>query len=64
MLVSVGLLAVVGMIPLFSGNAFLLPLKLESASSGGFNRRTSSRNNCRILDPLVPSQPLGDADDF
>lgn len=64
MLVSVGLRAVVGIIPLFSGNVFLFPLKLDSASSGGFNLRTSSRNNCRILDPRVPSQPLGDAVDF
>ena len=63
MLVSVGLRAVVGIIPLFSGNIFRLPLKLESKSSGGFKRRTSSRSNCRIRDPRVPSQPFGE-DDF
>jgi hypothetical protein len=63
MLVSVGLRAVVGMMPLFSGNIFRLPLKLESESSGGFKRRTSSRSSCRIRDPRVPSQPFGE-DDF
>jgi hypothetical protein len=63
MLVSVGLRAVVGMIPLFSGSAFRFDVE-ESASSGGFKRRTSSRNSCRIRDPLVPSHPEGDAEDF
>lgn len=33
-------------------------------SSGGFRRRTSSRSNCRIRDPRVPSQPARDAEDF
>lgn len=62
MLVSVGLRAVVGIIPLFSGSEFRFELKLESESSGGFRRRTSSRSSCRIRDPLVPSQP--DVEDF
>jgi len=62
MLVSVGLRAVVGMMPLFSGSEFRFELKLESESSGGFRRRTSSRRICRIRDPLVPSQP--DVEDF
>lgn len=57
MLVSVGLLAVVGIIPLFSGSEFLFELKLESDNSGGFRRRTSSRRSCRIRDPRVPSHP-------
>ena len=60
MLVSVGLRAVVGMIPLFSGNEFRLPPKLASDNSGGFKRLTSSRSNCRTRDPRVPSHPLGD----
>lgn len=64
MLVSVGLRAVVGMMPLFSGSVFRFELKLESESSGGFRRRTSSRKSCRILDPRVPSQPFGEADIF
>ena len=63
-LVSVGLLAVVGIMPQFSGNVPLFALKLLSDNSGGFNRRTSSRSSCRILDPRVPSQPEGDVDDF
>jgi len=58
--VSVGLLAVVGIMPLASGKA-LLP-EPESKISGGFKRRTSSRSNCRILNPLVPIQPLGEFD--
>ena len=58
--VSVGLRAVVGITPLFSGNIFRFALKLESESSGGFRRRTSSLSSCRIRDPRVPSQPLGD----
>lgn len=57
MLVSVGLRAVVGMMPLFSGSIFLFALKLESDNSGGFKRRTSSRSSWRIRDPRVPSQP-------
>lgn len=57
MLVSVGLRAVVGIMPLFSGDIFLFALKLESDNSGGFRRRTSSRSNWRIRDPRVPSQP-------
>jgi hypothetical protein len=63
-LVSVGLLAVVGMMPLFSGDILRLPLELASVSSGGFNRRTSSRSNCRIRKPRVPSQPLGNCEVF
>lgn len=59
---SVGLRAVVGITPLFSDNLFAL--KLESDSSGGFRRRTSSRRSCRIRDPRVPSQPELDADRF
>jgi hypothetical protein len=57
MLVSVGLRAVVGMIPLFSGSWLRFDVKLESASSGGFRRRTSSRKSCRIRDPREPSHP-------
>jgi hypothetical protein len=57
MLVSVGLRAVVGMMPLFSGSWLRLDVKLESDSSGGFKRRTSSRKSCRIRDPLDPNQP-------
>jgi|SRR4030088_1707935 hypothetical protein len=57
MLVSVGLRAVVGMIPLFSGNWLRFEVKLESESSGGFRRRTSSRKSCRIRDPLEPNHP-------
>lgn len=57
MLVSVGLLAVVGIIPLFSGNWLRFEVKLVSVSSGGFRRRTSSRKSCRIRDPLEPSHP-------
>lgn len=64
MLVSVGLLAVVGMIPLFSGSAFRFEPKLESDSSGGFRRRTSSRKSCRIRDPRLPSHPDGAVEDF
>jgi hypothetical protein len=60
MLVSVGLRAVVGMIPLFSGNELRFPLNAESESSGGFKRRTSSRNSCRIRDPRVPSHPFAE----
>jgi hypothetical protein len=64
MLVSVGLRAVVGMIPLFSGNMLRFALWPESERSGGFKRRTSSRSSCRIRDPRDPIQPVGDADDF
>jgi hypothetical protein len=62
MLVSVGLRAVVGMIPLFSGNIFRFEVKLESESSGGFRRRTSSLSSCLVRDPLFPSQPFEDID--
>jgi len=57
MLVSVGLLAVVGIMPLFSGSMLRFELKLESESAGGFKRRTSSLSSCRILDPRVPNHP-------
>jgi hypothetical protein len=56
-LVSVGLRAVVGIIPLFSADILRFELKLDSESSGGLRRRTSSRKTCRVLEPLVPSQP-------
>lgn len=59
MLVSVGLRAVVGMMPLLSEYEFLLPFDIESDASGGFRRLTSSLNNCRIRDPRIPSQPDG-----
>jgi hypothetical protein len=55
--VSVGLRAVVGIIPLFSGSKFRFELYPESDSSGGFKRRTSSRKSCRIRNPRVPIQP-------
>lgn len=58
MLVSVGLRAVVGIMPLFSGKVFRFDPYPESLSSGGFKRRTSSRSSCRIRDPRVPIQPL------
>jgi hypothetical protein len=64
MLVSVGLRAVVGMIPLFSGRELRFKLKVESDSSGGFKRLTSSLKSCRIRDPRVPSHPVRDAEDF
>jgi hypothetical protein len=57
MLLSSGLRAVVGIIPLFSGDMFRFEEKLESDNSGGFKRRTSSRNSCRIREPLVPNHP-------
>lgn len=60
MLVSVGLLAVVGIIPL---SIELLRPEL-SVSSGGFRRRTSSRKSCLILDPRAPSHPDPGTDDF
>jgi hypothetical protein len=56
-LLSSGLRAVVGIIPLFSGDMFRFEEKLESDSSGGFRRRTSSRKSCRIREPLVPNHP-------
>lgn len=63
-LVSVGLRAVVGMIPEFSGKVLRFPFELVSASSGGFKRRTSSRSNCRIRKPRDPNQPLGRFEDL
>jgi hypothetical protein len=57
MLVSVGLRAVVGIIPLFSDSWLRFEVKLESESSGGLRRRTSSRKSCRMRDPLDPSHP-------
>lgn len=57
MLLSVGLRAVVGIMPILSGDILRFEAELESDSSGGFNRRTSSLKSCRILDPRVPSQP-------
>lgn len=61
-LVSVGLRAVVGMMPLFSGDIFLFELKAESESSGGLRRRTSSLKSCRVRDPREPNHP--DGEDF
>jgi len=57
MLLSVGLFAVVGIIPLFSSMmARFRDEDDDSLSSGGFKRRTSSRSNCRSWDPRWPSQ--------
>jgi hypothetical protein len=57
MLLSSGLRAVVGIIPLFSGDVLRCEEKLESDNSGGFRRRTSSRKSCLIREPLVPIHP-------
>lgn len=56
-LVSVGLLAVVGIMPVLS--LYELRLPFDSISSGGFNRRTSSRSSCLIRAPRMPNHPEG-----